>query len=189
MLLGSDSQLSQDAVVAWVRKEKPEAICNHLKVPEDHRKKVVAALTSFRAALTTLQAEGDKFEQLVAFRAAILARDVDTCGSEILTSAQNDKLPDDVFLLPNLPQLDVGAAVVMLREIVSVMHEAVCYRSADAVTSDMFLRLGRLEPTFKYAVSQAFAVLYSKIGLPEDYENRCKAAISGITQLDWRKTC
>ena len=56
----------------------------------------------------------------------------------------------------------------MLREIVGVSNDAVCFRATDATTTDSFLRVCRLQPTYKYAVSQAFGILYSRIGLPDE---------------------
>lgn len=185
--IGTDSHLSAAAALAWLRRDDPEKICADLSIPEQDRKKVRNALSLFRAALLALDdnAMTGGLQQYAAFRATSLGRDVLACRQEILQQAQKEALPEDVFLLPNLPQIETGPAVVLLREVVSVQHEAVCYRSVDASTNEMFLRVGRLEPTFKYAVSQAFGTLYSRIGLPAEYEQRCKAAIEEINQFEW----
>ena len=75
--------------------------------------------------------------------------------------------------------------VVMLRDVVGISYEMVFYRAADADTADKFLRIGRLEPTFKYAVSQAFGALYSKIGLPAEYERRCRDVVACVDSFNW----
>lgn len=185
--IGTESRLSAEAALAWLRRDDPEKICADLAIPEQDSKKVRNSLSSFRAALSVLDEKGTtgKLQQYAAFRAASLERDVQTCRQEILQQAQKEALPEDVFLLPSLPQLETGPAVVLLREVVSVRHEAICYRSTDASTNEMFLRVGRLEPTFKYAVSQAYGALYSRIGLPEEYERRCKDVIEDINQFKW----
>lgn len=185
--IGAKSCLSAESVTAWVRRDDPEKICDELNIPEKEKKKFKPALSSFRAALEVLNDEPgwDKLKQLAAFRSAIKSTDIKKCWEEILLQAQNEKLPEDVFLLPSLPQLDNGPAVILLREIVGVSLETVCYRTYDAVTNEMFLRIGRLEPIFKYAVSQAFGTLYSRIGLPEDYERRCKEIANQINEITW----
>jgi len=185
--IGTESGLTAEAALAWLRRDDPEKICTDLAVPEPDGKKVRHALSLFRAALSALDENATigKLHQYAAFRAASLGRDVQTIRQEILQQAQKESLPEDVFLLPSLPQLETGPAVVLLREVVSVRHDTICYRSSDASTNEMFLRVGRLESTFKYAVSQAFGALYSKIGLPEEYERRCKDVVEDINQLEW----
>jgi hypothetical protein len=162
-------------------------MCESLQVPDGDRKKLAAALTSFRSALASLDgtAASGTFSQYVAFRAAVRNQDQQTCRQEALQEAQRESLPEDVFLLPSLPQVHTDGAVVMLREVVGIEQEAVRYRAADAQSSDAFLRVGRLHPTFKYAVSQAFGALYSRIGLPDNYEERCKGAIANISNFAW----
>lgn len=185
LLVGSESSLSGEALTAWVRREDPASMCDSLQVPDSDRKKIIAALTSFRNALSTLddKRDCDKLSQYLAFRAASRSQDIHLLWPEVLQQAQRESLPDDVFLLPSLPQLEDRAAVVMLREIVAIAYEAVCYRAADGRTTGMFLRIGRLQPTFKYALSQAFGSLYSRIGLPDTYEARCKGAIESISNF------
>jgi hypothetical protein len=184
---GTESTLSSAVVIDWVRRSEPKKICADLNIPESEKKKVKTALSSFSAALAVLNDDPaeDKLKKLAEFRSIIKSKDLQKCQQEALQQAKNDKLPEDVFLLPSLPQLDIGPAVVLLREIVGVRHESICYRTFDACNSEMFLRLGRLDPIFKYAVSQAFGTLFSRIGLPEDYEHRCKEAFNQINEIAW----
>lgn len=186
-LIGSESTISAEAAAIWVRREDPTTLCEILHVPDGDRKKLVAALTSFRSAYVALDsnAANGQFSQYVAFRAVVRDQELKVCRQETLQEAQKESLPEDVFLLPSLPQIEADGAVVLLREVVGIEHEAVCYRATDAQTSDAFLRVGRLQSTFKYAVSQAFGALYSRIGLPDTYEARCKGAIASISNFSW----
>lgn len=162
-------------------------MCDTLRIPESDRKKFITSLTSSRNALKAAKGSGLNTElaKLVAFRAASQDQELQISGKEILQQAQRDSLPADVFLLPSLPQLDTGAAVVMLRELVGVPNDSIRYIAADATSSAEFLRIGRLHPTMKYAISQAFGALHWRIGLPRAYELRCKAALESIGQLAW----
>jgi hypothetical protein len=175
------------AAVDWVLREEPDRLCDALAVPDGDRKKLVATLSTARAALLVLAAPAvdDPIHLYARYRAAIKGQDLTACRQEILTQAQGESMPDDVFLLSGLPNIEKQGAVVLLREIVGIPHEAVCYRAADASTSEMFLRVARLQPTFKYAVSQAFGSLYSRIGLPDEYEGRCRDVIRGIGAISW----
>jgi hypothetical protein len=183
-LLGVESTLTSNAVSAWIQRESPDSLCSTLQIPETDRKKFIAAVSSYHSAITAIEkTTNGNLAKLVAFRSAIRGLELQVCHQEALQQAQREALPEDVFLLPNLPQLGNSAAVVLLREIVGIAGDSVSLRAADAQSNDVFLRVGRLLPTFKYAVSQAFGSLYSRIGLPEDYESRCKGAIENISNL------
>jgi hypothetical protein len=186
---GSPSFITEDAVSTWVKREQPETICEELQVPEKEYKKLTAALTAFKDAITTLEthATRDKLTQLAAYKGAVLGKDIELSQKEVLQEAQNESLPEDVFLLTSLSQVSDDGAVVLLREIVGIQYEVVCYRITDAVAETSLLRVGRLYPTFKYAVSQAFGALYSKIGLPPTYEDRCKKVSSKLANITWEQ--
>lgn len=187
---GKESSMSADVAIDWITRAEVDQICSDLEISEDMIEKERVAFSCFKSAVSTLsRISSNKLTQLAAFRASTSKKDVKECWQEYLLQAQSEPLPEDVFLLPSLPQLAPGAAVILLREIVSVPHNKVCYRTFDASSTEMFLRLGRLNPTFKYAVSQAFGGLYSRIGLPEEYENRCKEVICDISLLPWEEPC
>lgn len=187
--LGTESSITVDAAAEWVKREEPRVICEALQVPEKECKKFVAALTAFRSAIAALEtnAAHDRLTQFVAYRGAVLGRDMEQNRQEVLQDAQKESeaLPEDAFLLTSLPQVSDDGAVVLLREIVGVPYESVCYRMTDAVAETSLLRVGRLHPTFKYAVSQAFGALYSKIGLPSAYEERCKGVTTNLASITW----
>jgi hypothetical protein len=156
-----------------------------LRVPENALKAVKASLSAFQSGLhaITENESADDFSQLVKFRSAMQGKN---CHEDVAKQAQDESksgLPEDVFLVTNLPQVDKGAAVVLLREIVAVPYDRVYFRTCDAISNDAFLRIGRLQSTFKYAISQAFGSLYSRIGLPEEYEQRCNEVLNQINKL------
>lgn len=190
-LLGEESSLTENAAADWVRRDEPKVVCDILQVPENDRKKFTAALIAFRSAIEILEktANEDKLAQFVAYRGAIHKRTVEQTRGEVLRDAQkeSESLPEDAFLLTSLPQVSDNGAVVLLREIVGVPYESVCYRTTDAIYDMSLLRVGRLHPTFKYAVSQAFGALYSKIGLPSTYETRCKNVTSSLVNITWKQ--
>lgn len=186
MATGKESTLSEMAARTWIARVEPPAICDALAVPDDgSRKKFLSVLGSYRDAFGGLDGAGDPLTKLVTFKSTLGRTDLNTCRLQTLQQAQQEPLPEDVFLLPALPLAADTPCVVMLREIVGVSSDAVCFRATDATSSDSFLRVCRLQPTYKYAVSQAFGILYSRIGLPDEYENRCREVVAGIASFEW----
>ncbi|WP_155288332.1 hypothetical protein [Ralstonia solanacearum] len=186
-LLDSESKLTLDGTVSWIRRESPIDLCNALCVPDDERGKFVICIKALRDAFIAVDkvAHREELSQLVQFRAVIQNFPIEQVYQKTLQQAQQEPLPDDTFFLPGLPQLEDIPVVVLLREIVGVPHEAVHYRATDAWSDGSFLRIGRLQPMFKYAISQAFGTLYARIGLSQDYETRCRCAIDNIGTLPW----
>lgn len=83
--------------------------------------------------------------------------------------------PQDLFFIPSIPTLENIGYVVKLRSLFFV-PTAHCFSSTSeskkAETS--YIRIGRLTPTFKHALSQQFGTLFSRIGFPTYYEHDLK---------------
>lgn len=183
--LGRTSSLTAKGCEDWIRRESADSICTALDVPTGDRRKLVAAIDTYGEALNASEAHtgGDFLTRLVAFKAKSARKAIDLCLKETLAQAQNESLPEDVFLLPLLPYTDNGAALVKLRELTAVDYSLIKYRASEADSSEHFLRTGRLQPTLKYAISQKFGALYSKIGLPSEFEERHKKAIESVSEI------
>lgn len=184
---GEQSRLTVNGAIEWVRSTEPGIICDQLKMEDKkERNKLIKLLAPFKAAIYAKEQPGaDPFQCFVGYRAALLERTIEETKIQVVKSAQADTFPDDVFHLSQVPQVDCGSAIVLLRELVGVRLEDVRFKARDASSTSLYLRVGRLQPTFKYAVSQLYGTLYSRIGLPGDYEERCKAAIDGLHEQVW----
>ena len=183
--LGCKSNLSVTGIEEWIRRDSTDLICASLDVPLSDRKKLAVTIENYKAALNASEAcdKADFLTRLVVFKAALSRTEIDECLKEALTQAQKESLPDDVFLLPSLPHTDKGAVLVKLREVTAVDFELIKYRSTEADLSRHYLRTGRLQPTLKYAISQKFGALYSRIGLSSDFEDRHKMAIESVFDI------
>ena len=107
--LGSKSIITDDAVEKWVLRDEGDAICEQLNVPEDKKKGVVKSIKLLKDALQKVEGVkvSDPMHQLVTFKESITEKALDVCRQEILKeAAQKDTLPEDVFLLTSLPQLE-----------------------------------------------------------------------------------
>jgi len=179
--------LSSGAVIDWIRASEPDTICSDLQIPAPNTPKVAATLKAFRTAVLALDEKprSDKLARLSAYRSALSGKPFSECLQSILKQMEGESLPDDVFLLPDLPQLNLGPAIILLRELTGIPISSICFRAVDAVDSEMLLRIGRLDSTFKYFVSQAFGTMYSRIGMPDFYEARRDAVIGSLATLKW----
>lgn len=186
--LQSKSSITSKAVHDWVLRDSPEEICESLQVPVEEQKKVFLSLRKYKSSWERLVeiSASDFLVKYVEYRAIAQEKTRDVCWDEVLKDATKEieSLPEDVFVLTELPQVDCSGAVVLLREVVGVPYESVFYRASDVVGENGFLRVGRLESQFKYAVSQAFGALFSKIGLPNEYEEKRKSVFSGLVKID-----
>lgn len=79
-------------------------------------------------------------------------------------------MPLEYFFLSALPQIENLGFIVMLRHIQPIGINQITNSFAEAQRSSRAYRLGRLSPTFKYALTQRFANLFARIGLPGEAE-------------------
>lgn len=185
-LIASTSKLTEDGVIAWLLRDTPQTLCNALQIPESGQKKFITFVTNYANAFKSLAAEnGSPLSQYVNFFSAINSRDPSQVLTNSIAQAKKDTLPDDVFFLPCIPDMEEKGAVVLLREIIGIPYASVRYRLSETDRPEHHLRSARLKPEIKYALSQAFGSLYSKIGLSAEYESRRKFAIDQISSYQW----
>lgn len=80
-------------------------------------------------------------------------------------------LPQDVFLLNSLPAGNESPYIVLLRyvDVAPLEHVATGLANAKDLGRKI-VRICRLSDRFRFAMSQQFSNLYSRIGIPEFYE-------------------
>ncbi len=189
-LIGQDSALTEEAALSWLIREGAERIVGDLKVPDKDRKKVIKSLSNSCGAFRLLENQNlSDLEKYVLFRALSEEKSAEEIHRNTVGSAQKEVLPDDTFFLPELPGNLGQGAVVMLREIIGILPDNIYLKTSEATSPQSFLRIARLKPEIKYAVSQAFGSLYSRIGMSSEYEARRNAAIQGVTGKEWRISC
>ncbi|MBE8717513.1 hypothetical protein [Cellvibrio polysaccharolyticus] len=85
----------------------------------------------------------------------------------------------DYFVLPDLPRQPGLGFVVMLRSMWTIMAPDLYLTEQDARIHDRpdaFHRLGRLNDSIRYSITQKLAFLFSRIGMPTTFESACEAA-------------
>ena len=70
--------------------------------------------------------------------------------------------------------------LVMLRELIAIDSSLATASPNVARQKNGYLRIGRLKPAFKYALSQQFGLMFSKVGLPDSYETTKRNFLKGF---------
>lgn len=180
------SELTEDALCRWISRAQPEEICSELQIPDGDLTKVLKCLKPFISAMNILNDNNlDSLRKLASFKSALNNTPIEKLWVTVLEQAKQDTFPDDIVFFPDLPQIETGPVVVLLREVLAVDHKFICYRAPDVTASEPFLRIGRLSPVYKYQLSQRFGSLYSKIGLPNEFEVKCSDAKNVILNIAW----
>ncbi|RFQ05969.1 hypothetical protein D0O09_01975 [Pseudomonas putida] len=189
-LINTDSSLTANAALDWLMRAGSDEIVKSLSVPEDQSARVKKSLNNAYNAFKLLENEKlSDLEKFVQFRAHSEEKSPELVLEATVGSAQKEALPDDTFFLPELPEKIGEGAVIMLREIIGIDPKWICLKATEAVSTRHYLRIARLKPEIKYAVSQAFGSLYSRIGMSAEYEARRKTAIQGLTGKGWKISC
>lgn len=189
-LINGDSSLTATAALNWLMRVGSEEIVKSLNIPENQKAKVERSLNSTYKAFKLLDNTTlSDLEKFVQFRAHSEEKSPEVVLEATVGSAQKEALPDDTFFLPELPENLGQGAVILLREIIGIDPKWIFLKATEAVSTRHYLRIARLKPEIKYAVSQAFGSLYSRIGMSADYEARRKAAIQGLTGKGWKISC
>ena len=173
---GKEIKISEEGVLEWFYRDDAKSICSALEIPSGDKLEVQVA--RLKEALTVSEkatAEGS-MAQLIAFRSILIKEEPATIRRALMKQANGDTLPEDIYLFPELPELKIGPAVIMLRELRALPWTRACLRTSDATAENMFVRIGRLGPAYKYSVSQAFGALFTNVGLPDTYRTRCATA-------------
>lgn len=163
---------SADAIVSWIEREAPDEIAVSFGLDEKAARKFSQAIARFSSVLkAALPIDGHvAFDALCRVAAARDDGEVESIRARLWDKARAETHPEDVFYLNSLPQIDGRGYVVLLRDVVAIPVERVVVSAEKAADEGFFLRVGRLQPTFKYALSQGFGDLYSRIGLPASHE-------------------
>ncbi len=190
ILINNKSTITEDAAVEWLLREGPDKIIESLSIPADKKSKVQRSLSASYNAFKILDSESleTDLQKFIHFKANSEEKEFSAVLNTTVNSAQLESLPDDTFFIPELPASG-QSAIIMLREIIGLPPELIRYKAPEANARQHLLRVARLKPEIKYAVSQAFGSLYSRIGMSAEYEARRKTAIQKINGNGWNVGC
>jgi len=181
---GLDLAMSADQLLAWLQARPIEAIdkaVNRTGKPLDA--KLLKTLTGLRCALGS-DADQKPLGQWRALR-DILGESVDRQRADLASALAGSGGFSDIFLLPELPRASGLGYVALLRFIQTVHADGVFKNEVDARIQgqpEALHRVGCLTDGIRFAITQKFAFLFSRIGLPSHYEDACKSAATLVAE-------
>lgn len=166
-----NGDLSAEHVQAWILASKPEEIEAELNLPvDDHKSYLKRECVALKAAKSFIDASNDRYSGIDA----LCALQTQTRSAQLKTvfGTLNPKaLPLDLFYISSIPDVEGLGFVAKLRALTFVPFER-SFTSLGAAkdVDNSFVRVGRLAPTFRHALSQQFGMLFARIGMPKQFE-------------------
>ncbi len=171
--------LSSTAIDSWISRTPAEEIVKQIGIIDAKLKaKLILASKKLKAleAVFLTAGEYECLEKIIEYCVLKDACDNSTARQGIMKKVRSDlnSMPEDTFILNTLGEDFQIPHVVLLRNLVFVGLDEATVSAEVARTQGCYLRYARLSPTFKYAISQQFGLLYSRIGLPPEYDQNKK---------------
>lgn len=164
--------LSYERVQAWVLRSEPEEIGAELGESVDEKSFLKLECTALRTATRLIENPVDRYSGIDAMCALRTKTSTRSEQLKTLFGSLNPKdLPLDMFYVSGVPgEPDVGF-IAKLRALSFIPFDR-SFTSLDAAkdVENSFVRVGRLTPTFRHALAQQFGMLFSRIGMPKEYE-------------------
>lgn len=180
-----NSDLSAEHVQAWILASKPEEIEAELNLPVDDPKSFIKReCVALKAAKNFIDAPTDRYSGIDALCA--LQAQTPTRSAQLKTvfgTLNSKELPLDLFYISSVPDVQGLGFVAKLRALTFIPFEC-SFTSLDAAkdVDNSFVRVGRLAPTFRHALSQQFGMLFARIGMPKQFEVDRDAAFGWIAE-------
>ena len=178
-----NGDLSAEHVQAWILASKPEEIEAELNLPLDDPKSFIQReCVSLKAAQKFIDASSDRYSGIDA----LCALQMSTRSAQLKTvfgTLNSKDLPLDLFYISSVPDVQGLGFVAKLRALTFIPFEC-SFTSLDAAkdVDNSFVRVGRLAPTFRHALSQQFGMLFARIGMPKQFEVDRDAAFGLIAE-------
>lgn len=176
---GLDLTLTPEKLIKWVSDTHPdriEKIANKTGRPLESRCR--SSLDALHSIFDTSR-NSLNMERLFDARLK-MGEKPEKFRQSVKEAFEGDRGFPDFFLLPELPSKDGYGFVVMLRSIRSIDARHLYHSSVDAKVAgypDAFWRAGRLDDGVRFAITQKLAFLFSRIGMPQHYEDECHFAV------------
>ncbi|WP_323644538.1 hypothetical protein [Pectobacterium versatile] len=171
------SILSSSSLYDWLRTDTPEEIFHSLDVNEN--REIINKLK----VLYIIHHGVNEDNPLSSYKEihSLLGGNEKGFKKELIQALEGTGGFPDFFFLPEIPRCNNNIGyVVLLRNIYSMDYEGLHFSEVNArVNGDPngFYRIGRLNESIKYSISQKLAFLFSRIGMETDFEDNCSAAI------------
>jgi len=113
-------------------------------------------------------------------------QDVSTAFKRLLDQARSDVVAasSEMFFISELPSIEIKGFMAMLRYVRTIPIDEIFTSLSEAKSNgNRAVRLCKLNDNVKYAITQKFGLLFSRIGLPAEYEKHQEAAIDAFCSI------
>lgn len=169
------SPLDSDSLRAWLAEASADTILTAVGGKPDN--KLTTQLACIRLALGH-DRTGSRMKDL-QHAWTLLGRDQKSQQSAIREAFDPDRGFPDFVLVPELPKTDGYGFVILLRAISTISADELFRSETEARINgrpEAFHRIGRFSDGLRFAVAQKLAFLFSRIGMPTQFEDACEAA-------------
>ena len=184
------SELTGEMLVDWLASSMPEQILLAAGVPSASRHKLQQSLECLRTALH-LTSDLDDWDTLKRMW-TVLGTPSKSIKARIGDILHSGRGPGDVYFLPYLPDLNDIGYVIRLRRFESVERSSIYRSRTDARIGNSpgaYYRTSRLRDGIRFSVVQRMAILFSRIGLPEEFEDETGLASEMIVSSIHSEIC
>jgi len=169
--------LTPSSLRDWLSDKRGDDIVASISKPGTANARLVAVLNALRIALGH---EGP-ISQLSRLRSAwaLLGLREPSQQARIREAFDPDRGFPDFLLVPEIRECPGYGYVVLLRSLWTLAAKDLFRSELDARINDRpdaFHRIGRFNDTLRFAIAQKLAFLFSRIGMPIEYEQACESA-------------
>ncbi|MBI3372704.1 MAG: hypothetical protein HY017_13245 [Betaproteobacteria bacterium] len=178
----SAKRITTEAFHRWIRSTSADEICNGLGISDEKERRKFS-----EKHYKILKKLIDYFDAPKATSALSVLCDVRFLGNadkpekvvEQAVDDLTDRLPQDCFLISGIPEHHETKGLVAMLRYVRAMDE-------DDITSSLAvfrdgtphaLRVCRLTSPFKFALMQQFALLFTRVGLPDSHDEHLEQVV------------
>lgn len=168
-----EPEISQEALATWLERETPDQICQSIAdIKCRDKAKIAAKKVSVLLGLDDQLTTNEPFDRVLEYMSIKDGIAHTDARIKLLKKARESlsTLPADIFFLNQFPIEKSSSHLILLRELIPIDPEIATASPNSARSKKGYLRLGRLKPAYKYALSQQFGLMFSRVGLPENYE-------------------
>jgi len=164
---------------AWISERTIGDVCVSLKVNMDEEKVLVREIETIQQSrrLLSTQSEFRAIDALRTLQPQPISRSAQ--AKKLVAEFGPKDLPLDVFFVCGVPGENHLGFVVDFRSLTFIASDRLFTSATTARGEEFsFLRVGRLVATFRHALAQQFGFMFSRIGLPAEYEREREATFS-----------
>jgi hypothetical protein len=171
--------ISVEAARSWIERVHGDGLLDELDVVDQGERNTLRPIVDRAAAFVSLLNATEPDMRLLR-QCQALSKGNPATDDSLLTKAFQSAIsgsPGDVFHLPVLPDRGDEGLFLMLRHITQCEISDITTRPDELrFGAAKAKRIARVTAPYRYAITQNLARVFADIGLPKEYEERCRSS-------------